>query len=176
MFVQRVVPETSKLFVRMCSSGQRCADIKVMCVAPHVSWNCWVSITSSHGSLHHSSQWAPIRFRAPADNVCLIALLGVTFPAFWSLTPPLPSSCRVCEINSVDNSVISTFAVHEFEGANRLGSRSRRYIITGHSNGNVQVRTHTHTLTHPLTVEGGGTAVGAIVHTCPEEGCGFLLE
>lgn len=103
----------------------------------------------------HPMQWCITSFitvasrlasPASADNACLIALPGVTLPTFWSLTLPLPSGCRVCEINSVDNSVISTFAVHEFEGANRLGSRSRRYIITGHSNGNVQVSTeHTRT-------------------------------
>ena len=39
----------------------------------------------------------------------------------------------------MDGSNISACSVHEFEGANRLGSRSRRYIITGHSSGNIQV-------------------------------------
>lgn len=46
---------------------------------------------------------------------------------------------RVCEIESVDNSNISTYCVHECEGVSRVGMRSRRFIFTGHVNGSVQV-------------------------------------
>lgn len=51
------------------------------------------------------------------------------------------SSCgrRVCVIKSVDNSTISSFCVHECEGSNRMGSRPRRYLFTGHSNGSIQM-------------------------------------
>ncbi|KAK7104630.1 BTB/POZ domain-containing protein KCTD3-like [Littorina saxatilis] len=68
LFVQKVVPETDRLFVRLSSSGQ-----------------------------------------------------------------------RVCVIKSVDNSTISAFCVHECEGSNRMGSRPRRYLFTGHSNGSIQM-------------------------------------
>ncbi|XP_012275809.1 BTB/POZ domain-containing protein KCTD3 isoform X2 [Orussus abietinus] len=46
---------------------------------------------------------------------------------------------RVCVIQSVDGSVISSFCVHECEGSSRMGSRPRRFIFTGHSNGAVQM-------------------------------------
>lgn len=47
---------------------------------------------------------------------------------------------RICIIKSVDGSTITSFCVHECEGsATRLGSRPRRFILTGHSNGNVQM-------------------------------------
>lgn len=51
------------------------------------------------------------------------------------------SSCgkRVCVIKSVDGSTISAFCVHECEGSNRMGSRPRRYLFTGHSNGSIQM-------------------------------------
>ncbi|KAK2161189.1 hypothetical protein LSH36_120g10014 [Paralvinella palmiformis] len=46
---------------------------------------------------------------------------------------------RVCEIKSVDNSAITAFCVHECESSNRMGSRPRRYLFTGHSNGTLQI-------------------------------------
>lgn len=46
---------------------------------------------------------------------------------------------RVCVIKSVDNTTISGFCVHECEGSSRMGSRPRRYIFTGHSNGAIQM-------------------------------------
>jgi len=46
---------------------------------------------------------------------------------------------RVCEIRSVDNSIITSFCVHECEGSTRMGSRPRRFIFTGHSNGAIQM-------------------------------------
>ena len=68
VFIQKVVPETDKLFVRLSSNGQ-----------------------------------------------------------------------RVCVISSIDNCSITAFCVHECEGSNRMGSRPRRYIFTGHSNGTIQM-------------------------------------
>uniref|UniRef100_A0A0N5AP67 BTB domain-containing protein n=1 Tax=Syphacia muris TaxID=451379 RepID=A0A0N5AP67_9BILA len=46
---------------------------------------------------------------------------------------------RLCTIRSVDNSAISAFLVHECEGSNRMGARSRRYLFTGTTNGTVQM-------------------------------------
>ncbi|XP_041351393.1 BTB/POZ domain-containing protein KCTD3-like isoform X2 [Gigantopelta aegis] len=46
---------------------------------------------------------------------------------------------RVCVIKSVDASTISAFCVHECEGSNRMGSRPRRFLFTGHSNGSIQM-------------------------------------
>ncbi|ESO87705.1 hypothetical protein LOTGIDRAFT_179235 [Lottia gigantea] len=49
------------------------------------------------------------------------------------------SGQRVCVIKSVDSSTISAFCVHECEGSNRMGSRPRRYLFTGHANGSIQM-------------------------------------
>ncbi|XP_058808966.1 BTB/POZ domain-containing protein KCTD3 isoform X2 [Phymastichus coffea] len=46
---------------------------------------------------------------------------------------------RVCVIQSIDGSVITSFCVHECEGSSRMGSRPRRFIFTGHSNGAIQM-------------------------------------
>lgn len=46
---------------------------------------------------------------------------------------------RVCVIQSVDGSIITSFCVHECEGSSRMGSRPRRFIFTGHSNGTIQM-------------------------------------
>ena len=46
---------------------------------------------------------------------------------------------RVCEIRSVDGSIITSFCVHECEGSSRMGSRQRRFIFTGHNNGAIQM-------------------------------------
>lgn len=47
---------------------------------------------------------------------------------------------RVCVIRSVDGTTITSFCVHECEGScTRMGgSRPRRFILTGHSNGVIQ--------------------------------------
>lgn len=46
---------------------------------------------------------------------------------------------RVCVIKAVDGSTITSFCVHECEGSSRMGSRPRRFIFTGHSNGAIQM-------------------------------------
>jgi len=46
---------------------------------------------------------------------------------------------RICVIRSVDGTTITSFCVHECEGSSRAGSRSRRFILTGHSSGAVQM-------------------------------------
>ena len=40
---------------------------------------------------------------------------------------------------SVDGTTITSFCVHECEGSSRIGSRPRRFVITGHSSGAVQM-------------------------------------
>lgn len=47
--------------------------------------------------------------------------------------------CRICEIQAVDCTTISSFTVRECEGSSRMGSRPRRYLFTGHSNGSIQM-------------------------------------
>uniref|UniRef100_A0A4W4FQS3 BTB/POZ domain-containing protein KCTD3 n=1 Tax=Electrophorus electricus TaxID=8005 RepID=A0A4W4FQS3_ELEEL len=46
---------------------------------------------------------------------------------------------RVCELRSVDGTSITAFVVHECEGSSRIGSRPRRYLFSGHSNGSIQM-------------------------------------
>jgi len=46
---------------------------------------------------------------------------------------------RVCVIRSVDGTTITSFCVHECEGSSRVGSRPRRFVITGHSSGAIQM-------------------------------------
>ncbi|KAH1007210.1 BTB/POZ domain-containing protein KCTD3 isoform X2 [Dendroctonus ponderosae] len=46
---------------------------------------------------------------------------------------------RVCVIKAVDGSTVSAFCVHECDGSSRMGSRPRRFIFTGHSNGSIQM-------------------------------------
>lgn len=46
---------------------------------------------------------------------------------------------RVCVIKSVDGTTISSFCVHECEGSSRMGSRPRRFILSGHCNGSIQM-------------------------------------
>lgn len=46
---------------------------------------------------------------------------------------------RVCVIRAVDGTTITSFCVHECEGSSRMGSRPRRFILTGHSNGTLQM-------------------------------------
>lgn len=46
---------------------------------------------------------------------------------------------RVCVIRAVDGVTITCFYVHECDGSSRMGSRPRRFIFTGHSNGALQM-------------------------------------
>ncbi|CAH1162973.1 unnamed protein product [Phaedon cochleariae] len=46
---------------------------------------------------------------------------------------------RVCVIKAVDGSTVSAFFVHECEASSRMGSRPRRFIFSGHSNGSIQM-------------------------------------
>ncbi|XP_060113794.1 SH3KBP1-binding protein 1 [Heteronotia binoei] len=46
---------------------------------------------------------------------------------------------RICSVCSVDGAPITAFTVQECEGSSRIGSRPRRYLFTGHSNGSIQM-------------------------------------
>uniref|UniRef100_A0A2M4ADL7 BTB/POZ domain-containing protein KCTD3 n=1 Tax=Anopheles triannulatus TaxID=58253 RepID=A0A2M4ADL7_9DIPT len=46
---------------------------------------------------------------------------------------------RICLIRSVDGTTITSFCVHECEGSSRMGSRPRRFILSGHCNGAIQM-------------------------------------
>lgn len=50
---------------------------------------------------------------------------------------PAPSPLRVCSVRSVDGSPTTAFTVLECEGSRRLGSRPRRYLLTGQANGSL---------------------------------------
>lgn len=39
----------------------------------------------------------------------------------------------------MDSTSITAFMVHECEGSSRIGSRPRRYLFSGHSNGSIQM-------------------------------------
>jgi BTB/POZ domain-containing protein KCTD3 len=45
---------------------------------------------------------------------------------------------RICTVKSVDGTVITSFCCHECEGSSRMGSRPRRFILSGHANGQIQ--------------------------------------
>lgn len=46
---------------------------------------------------------------------------------------------RVCVVKSVDETAITSFYVHECDGlSTRMGSRPRRFLLTGHCNGTIQ--------------------------------------
>lgn len=87
VFVQKVVPDTDQLFVRLASNGKRFAYYFLR------------------------------KLRNFTTNLSL----------------------RVCVIKAVDGSTVSAFCVHECEGSSRMGSRPRRFIFTGHSNGSIQL-------------------------------------
>ncbi|NWX99318.1 KCTD3 protein, partial [Nothoprocta ornata] len=95
VFIQKVVPITNKLFVRLSSTGKRYV----------------------HGITEFTGQ--------------VLLRSAVSDSAF--------SSCRICEIQAVDCTTISSFTVRECEGSSRMGSRPRRYLFTGHANGSIQM-------------------------------------
>lgn len=65
---------------------------------------------------------------------------GCSVGYFDVLTVLLFLYFRICTIRSVDGSNITSYCVHECDASSRMGSRPRRFLITGHSNGCIQVR------------------------------------
>ena len=59
--------------------------------------------------------------------VLIVRVMFQVIPETDVITVRLASvGTRVCEIRSVDGSVITSFCVHECEGSSRMGSRPRR--------------------------------------------------
>jgi len=75
----------------------------------------------------------------PAQNQNSADFTGQTLPGAIVLVTWGFSCCRICEIQAVDCTTISSFTVRECEGSSRMGSRPRRYLFTGHSNGSIQM-------------------------------------
>lgn len=78
------------------------------------------------------------------------------------------SGKRICIIKSVDGTTMTSFCIHECEGSNRMGSRPRRYIFTGHSSGAIQMWDLTTALDlaskgEPAFVAGGGPSPGELL-------------
>ena len=60
-------------------------------------------------------------------KVVIVRVMLQVIPETDVITVRLASvGTRVCEIRSVDGSVITSFCVHECEGSSRMGSRPRR--------------------------------------------------
>lgn len=74
--------------------------------------------------------------------------------------------CRVCVIKAVDGTTVSAFCVHECEGSNRMGSRPRRFIFTGHSNGAIQMWDLTTALDHLHKTDSGEYPSGNVFGKC----------
>ena len=79
---------------------------------------------------------------------------------------PAPSPLRVCSVRSVDGSPTTAFTVLECEGSRRLGSRPRRYLLTGQANGSLAMWDLT------TAMDGLGQAPGTpTAQTHPESLC-----
>lgn len=74
---------------------------------------------------------------------------------------PAPLGLRVCSVRSVDGSPTTAFTVLECEGSRRLGSRPRRYLLTGQANGSLAMWDLT------TAMDGLGQAPGT---PCPPRG------
>lgn len=71
------------------------------------------------------------------------------------------SPCSVCSVRSVDGSPTTAFTVLECEGSRRLGSRPRRYLLTGQANGRLAMWDLT------TAMDGLGQAPGTPGHPLP---------
>lgn len=115
VFIQRVVPDTDKLYVRLSSNGKRWEKF-----FPRLLWQdealASLDILTSVQQMFTSvvSKWKEMKSK------------------MWCVF-------RVCEVRSVDGTSITAFMVHECEGSSRIGSRPRRYLFSGHSNGSIQM-------------------------------------
>lgn len=71
-----------------------------------------------------------------AQDGCKEEKKGRARPWCGQRDPP-PPPLRVCSVRSVDGSPTTAFTVLECEGSRRLGSRPRRYLLTGQANGSL---------------------------------------
>ncbi|XP_069089993.1 BTB/POZ domain-containing protein KCTD3 [Pleurodeles waltl] len=91
--------------------------------------------TESHSSYSSGNDIGPFGERDD-QQVFIQKVVPVTNKLFVRLSS---SGKRICEIQAVDCTTITSFTVRECEGSSRMGSRPRRYLFTGHSNGSIQM-------------------------------------
>ncbi|XP_007670551.1 BTB/POZ domain-containing protein KCTD3 isoform X2 [Ornithorhynchus anatinus] len=91
--------------------------------------------TESHGSYSSGNDIGPFGERDD-QQVFIQKVVPVTNKLFVRLSS---TGKRICEIQAVDCTTISSFTVRECEGSSRMGSRPRRYLFTGHANGSIQM-------------------------------------
>ncbi|KAG8443756.1 hypothetical protein GDO86_009075 [Hymenochirus boettgeri] len=91
--------------------------------------------TESHGSYSSGNDIGPFGERDD-QQVFIQKVVPITNKLFVRLSS---TGRRICEIQAVDCTTITCFTVRECEGSSRMGSRPRRYLFTGHSNGSIQM-------------------------------------
>ncbi|KAL0969311.1 hypothetical protein UPYG_G00225380 [Umbra pygmaea] len=91
--------------------------------------------TESHGSYSSGNDIGPFGERDD-QQVFIQKVIPITNKLFVRLSS---TGKRICEVASVDGTTVSCFTVRECEGSSRMGSRPRRYLFTGQSNGSVQI-------------------------------------
>ncbi|XP_054432558.1 BTB/POZ domain-containing protein KCTD3 [Pteronotus mesoamericanus] len=89
----------------------------------------------SHGSYSSGNDIGPFGERDD-QQVFIQKVVPITNKLFVRLSS---TGKRICEIQAVDGTTISAFTVRECEGSSRMGSRPRRYLFTGHTNGSIQM-------------------------------------
>ncbi|OCT77586.1 hypothetical protein XELAEV_18028678mg [Xenopus laevis] len=89
----------------------------------------------SHGSYSSGNDIGPFGERDD-QQVFIQKVVPITNKLFVRLSS---TGRRICEIQAVDCTTITCFTVRECEGSSRMGSRPRRYLFTGHSNGSIQM-------------------------------------
>ncbi|KFV78291.1 BTB/POZ domain-containing protein KCTD3, partial [Struthio camelus australis] len=89
----------------------------------------------SHGSYCSGNDIGPFGERDD-QQVFIQKVVPITNKLFVRLSS---TGKRICEIQAVDCTTISSFTVRECEGSSRMGSRPRRYLFTGHANGSIQM-------------------------------------
>ncbi|XP_055000696.1 BTB/POZ domain-containing protein KCTD3 isoform X2 [Sorex araneus] len=91
--------------------------------------------TESHGGSSSGNDIGPFGERDD-QQVFIQKVVPITNKLFVRLSS---TGKRICEIQAVDCTTISSFTVRECEGSSRMGSRPRRYLFTGHTNGSIQM-------------------------------------
>ncbi|XP_005733366.1 BTB/POZ domain-containing protein KCTD3 [Pundamilia nyererei] len=89
----------------------------------------------SHGSYGSGNDIGPFGERDD-QQVFIQKVIPITNKLFVRLSS---TGKRICEVQSVDGTTITSFMVRECEGSSRMGSRPRRYLFTGHGNGSIQM-------------------------------------
>lgn len=98
-----------------------------------------MSVMQGKNSCPEKRSFSDDIFIAFSENQNSAAFIGQTLPSASVLRTWGFSLCRICEIQAVDCTTISSFTVRECEGSSRMGSRPRRYLFTGHANGSIQM-------------------------------------